>query len=188
QLLQYSSVNCFSSKPHSSSRTTPSSTVLYWILSYSPIMSSPSGSPSLTSSSSPAVPASLPSSLPKLFSSPTTPQPTSPSTTPVHPPRPLLHPLPRHPRHPVLPRLLSLRRWPPALALSPRRATPSTPSGTQVHPPPAPASMTSFCSPSSPSFFHYAKVFQSLLKGKGKKRTFGLQICFSFQREVFSEP
>ncbi|WVY91686.1 hypothetical protein V8G54_037200, partial [Vigna mungo] len=85
QLLQYSSINCFSLKPHSSSRATPSSTVLCWILSYSPIVSSPSGPPSPTSSSSPVVPASLPSSLPKLFSSPTTPLPTSPSTTPPSP-------------------------------------------------------------------------------------------------------
>ncbi|BAT90612.1 hypothetical protein VIGAN_06188100 [Vigna angularis var. angularis] len=73
--------------------------------------------------------------------------------------------------------------------------SPSPPAGNSIDSfwnsdasPPAPVSTASFFSPSSPSFFHcyHAKVFQSLLKGKGKN--VGLQICFSFQREVFLEP
>ncbi|WVY98633.1 hypothetical protein V8G54_030784 [Vigna mungo] len=134
------------------------------MLSYSPI----TWSPSPTSSSSTAEPVSLLSSPPKPSSSPTTPLPTFPSTTP--PSRTLTSspPPPSPPTKSFLYHSLFGNGFPPSP--SPPPATPSTPSGTQVRPPLTPVSTVSFCFPSSPSFFHCycAKVFQFLLKRKGK--------------------
>ncbi|WVZ06937.1 hypothetical protein V8G54_020283, partial [Vigna mungo] len=154
-------------------------------LSYSPVTTFPNASPSSASSSSLAAPASLPSAPPKPSLSSTTP-PTSLLTTPPHPPPTASSPLSRCPRHPILPRLLSLRQRPPALALSPASNSFGnsgvSSSGSRLN--------DVILLPLFSFVLHcyYAKVFQSLLKGKGKKCTFGCQICFSFQREVFSKP
>ncbi|WVZ01881.1 hypothetical protein V8G54_022687, partial [Vigna mungo] len=125
----------------------------------------------------------LPSSPPKPSPSPTTPPPTSPSTTPPQPPLPLLHPLPRRPQRPVLHRLLSLRRRPPALALSPAsnsidsfENSGASSSGSRLN---GVVLLPLF------SFVLLLLLYQGFsisFERVREKHTFGLQICFSFQR------
>ncbi|WVY99841.1 hypothetical protein V8G54_025911 [Vigna mungo] len=139
-------------------------------------------SPSPTSSSSPAAPASLPSLPPKPSPSPTTPPPTSPSTTPPSATPTSSPPPPSPSTASFLDYSLFGDDLPPSP--SPPPATPSTPSGTQVRPPPAPVSTASFCSPLF-SFVLPLLLYQGFsisFERVREKRTFGLQICFSFRQ------
>ncbi|WVZ25890.1 hypothetical protein V8G54_004434 [Vigna mungo] len=109
-----------------------------------------------------------------------------PRPHPPHPPRPLLHPLPRRPRRPVLPRLLSLRRRPPALALSPRQQLHRLLRGLRCVLLRLPLNdvvlllLFSFV-----LSLLLCQGFSISFEREREKHTFGLQICFSFQREVY---